>query len=64
MLKPVSLFIISHFRNRPETPRKKDIVKDKNGRVMLEQREITEQDSCPICMEDLLASKEPVTYCR
>ncbi len=32
------------------------------GRVR--QREIAEEDVCPICQEELLAKRQPVTYCR
>jgi len=28
------------------------------------QREISEDDVCPICQEQLLASHQPVTFCR
>ncbi|XP_067942813.1 E3 ubiquitin-protein ligase Zswim2-like [Watersipora subatra] len=55
----------SEIRNRPVTPRQLATApKTHNGRTVLEQREITEEDSCPICMEDLLANRQPVTYCR
>ncbi|XP_071477687.1 E3 ubiquitin-protein ligase Zswim2-like [Diadema antillarum] len=35
-----------------------------DGREILEQREITEEDVCPICQDELLGNREPVTYCR
>jgi E3 ubiquitin-protein ligase ZSWIM2 len=35
---------------------------DNNGQV--EQRPITEIDVCPICQDELLAKKLPVSYCR
>ena len=54
-----------YCRNRPETPRKAAAASNsKDGRPTLQQRDITEEDSCPICMEDLLAKREPVTYCK
>jgi len=28
------------------------------------QREISEDDICPICQEELLANHQPVTFCR
>ena len=30
----------------------------------VKQREITEEDVCPICQEELLEKRLPVTYCR
>nr|XP_006814084.1 PREDICTED: E3 ubiquitin-protein ligase Zswim2-like [Saccoglossus kowalevskii] len=35
-----------------------------DGKLMLEQRPITEDDVCPICQDELLEKHEPVTYCR
>lgn len=35
-----------------------------DGRTVVEQREISEEDVCPICQEELLAKKLPVTYCK
>ncbi|XP_033639641.1 uncharacterized protein LOC117300072 [Asterias rubens] len=35
-----------------------------DGREVLAQREITEDDVCPICQDELLNAREPVTYCR
>ena len=34
------------------------------GRPHLEQREITADDVCPICQDELLKKHEPVTYCK
>ncbi|ESO13036.1 hypothetical protein HELRODRAFT_188076 [Helobdella robusta] len=31
---------------------------------LIEQREITDEDSCPICQEDLLGSPQKITFCR
>ena len=36
--------------------------KDKSGTIP--QREIGQEDVCPICQEELLAKHLPVTYCR
>jgi E3 ubiquitin-protein ligase ZSWIM2 len=30
----------------------------------MEQRPITESDVCPICQDELLTKKLPVSYCR
>ncbi|GFO49719.1 E3 ubiquitin-protein ligase zswim2-like [Plakobranchus ocellatus] len=35
-----------------------------DGKAVVEQREIAEEDVCPICQEELLAKKLPVTYCK
>ena len=35
-----------------------------DGRTVVVQREIAEEDVCPICQEELLAKKLPVTYCK
>ena len=35
-----------------------------DGKETLEQRPITEDDVCPICQDELLGTREPVTYCR
>lgn len=35
-----------------------------NGKEVLPQREITQEDVCPICQDEFLATREPVTYCR
>ena len=35
-----------------------------DGREILQQKEITEEDVCPICQDELLEKREPVTYCR
>ncbi|XP_030836317.1 E3 ubiquitin-protein ligase ZSWIM2 [Strongylocentrotus purpuratus] len=35
-----------------------------DGKEALQQREITEEDVCPICQDELLGNREPVTYCR
>ncbi|XP_063964802.1 E3 ubiquitin-protein ligase ZSWIM2-like [Lytechinus pictus] len=35
-----------------------------DGKEALQQREITEDDVCPICQDELLGNREPVTFCR
>ncbi|KAH9492441.1 E3 ubiquitin-protein ligase Zswim2 [Bulinus truncatus] len=35
-----------------------------DGRTLVEQREIAEGDVCPICQEELLVKKLPVTFCK
>ncbi|XP_014668323.1 PREDICTED: E3 ubiquitin-protein ligase Zswim2-like [Priapulus caudatus] len=35
-----------------------------SGQQILEQRDISQDDVCPICQEKLLAKHVPVTYCR
>lgn len=34
------------------------------GKTMLQQREISEDDVCPICQDELLAKHMPVTFCK
>ena len=35
-----------------------------SGKPLLEQREIGEDDVCPICQEEFLTKRLPVTYCK
>ncbi|XP_019635176.1 PREDICTED: E3 ubiquitin-protein ligase Zswim2-like [Branchiostoma belcheri] len=35
-----------------------------DGRARLQQKPITEEDICPICQEEFLRKREPVTYCK
>ncbi|KAK3108108.1 hypothetical protein FSP39_001414 [Pinctada imbricata] len=35
-----------------------------DGRPVIQQREIGEDDCCPICQDELLAKHLPVTYCK
>eukprot|EP00058_Branchiostoma_floridae_P001819 XP_002587307.1 hypothetical protein BRAFLDRAFT_129526 [Branchiostoma floridae] len=35
-----------------------------DGRTRLQQKPITEEDICPICQEEFLRKREPVTYCK
>jgi hypothetical protein len=35
-----------------------------DGKPVLEQRTIDEEDVCPICQDELLAKRLPVTYCK
>ena len=36
----------------------------KGAEGTVEQRDISEEDVCPICQEELLAKHLPVTYCK
>lgn len=35
-----------------------------DSREKLKQKQIEEQDVCPICQDELLQKPEPVTYCK
>ncbi|CAH1238898.1 ZSWIM2 [Branchiostoma lanceolatum] len=35
-----------------------------DGRTRLQQKPITEEDICPICQEEFLRKRDPVTYCK
>ena len=35
-----------------------------DGREKLKQKEVTEEDVCPICQEEFLEKPEPLTYCK
>jgi len=41
---------------------KQNSAEDASGTVP--QREVSEDDVCPICQEELLAKHQPVTFCR
>ncbi|KAG7466823.1 hypothetical protein MATL_G00146400 [Megalops atlanticus] len=53
-------------RHRPKTPRPADTptppAAEEDGGMR--QKEIEEGDMCPICQEDLMAKRLPVSYCR
>ncbi|XP_036395914.1 E3 ubiquitin-protein ligase ZSWIM2 [Megalops cyprinoides] len=53
-------------RHRPKTPRPADTptppAAEEDGGVR--QKEVEEGDVCPICQEDLMAKRLPVSYCR
>ncbi|XP_071812261.1 uncharacterized protein [Apostichopus japonicus] len=61
-------------RTQQESRQKRNVAKAKiesgsanavgNGKEVLPQREITQEDVCPICQDEFLATREPVTYCR
>ncbi|PIK52664.1 putative E3 ubiquitin-protein ligase Zswim2-like [Apostichopus japonicus] len=61
-------------RTQPDSRQKRNVAKAKiesgsanavsNGKEVLPQREITQEDVCPICQDEFLATREPVTYCR
>ncbi|CAL1533867.1 unnamed protein product [Lymnaea stagnalis] len=50
-------------RVRQAQPSQK-VVETYDGRNIVEQRDIADEDVCPICQEELLAKKLPVTYCK
>ena len=35
-----------------------------DSREKLKQKQIEEQDVCPICQDELLLKPEPITYCK
>ena len=35
-----------------------------DGREKLKQKQVTEEDVCPICQEEFLSKPEPLTYCK
>lgn len=35
-----------------------------DSREKLKQKQIEEQDVCPICQDELLQKPEPITYCK
>lgn len=35
-----------------------------DSREKLKQKQIEEQDMCPICQDELLQKPEPITYCK
>ncbi|XP_055901014.1 E3 ubiquitin-protein ligase Zswim2-like isoform X2 [Biomphalaria glabrata] len=39
-------------------------VQTSDGRAIVEQRDIAPEDVCPICQEELLVKKHPVTFCK
>ncbi|XP_064614555.1 E3 ubiquitin-protein ligase ZSWIM2-like [Liolophura sinensis] len=51
-------------RQRHTPVHKKLITNAADGRTVLEQKEISEEDVCPICQEELLEKKLPVTFCK
>jgi E3 ubiquitin-protein ligase ZSWIM2 len=52
-------------RRTPQRQINKDVaIAMVENRETLEQREISEEDVCPICQDELLAKHEPVTFCK
>jgi E3 ubiquitin-protein ligase ZSWIM2 len=37
---------------------------ESDSREKLSKKEITEDDVCPICQDDLLGQTQPTTYCK
>ena len=50
-------------RTRPAQKQKEEI-KAPDGRSMVQQREIAEEDVCPICQDEFMNKKLPVTFCK
>ena len=42
----------------------KDICSASDSREKLKQKQIEEQDVCPICQDEFLQKPEPITYCK
>lgn len=51
----------NHVKMQKKTSK---VIDSSDGHNIVEQREITEGDVCPICQEDLLTKKQLVTYCK
>lgn len=49
-----------HAFNSRNVPKKNE----SNNPSEIEQRPISEEDVCPICQDELLVKKLPVTHCR
>ncbi|RDD38628.1 E3 ubiquitin-protein ligase Zswim2 [Trichoplax sp. H2] len=53
------------YTNTSSSNKDKKLVNDTDDkRKTIQQREITKEDVCPICQEELLDTSEPVTYCK
>ena len=49
---------------RREEADQTDTKEEVDGKPVIKQREIGEDDVCPICQDELLAKRLPVTYCK
>ena len=49
-------------REQPSVPRQ--IADASGGRPLVAQREIGDDDVCPICQDEFMNKKLPVTYCK
>ena len=45
-------------------PAVEERVQDDAGGDEVKQKELTGNDVCPICQDELLESSEPITYCK
>ena len=43
---------------------RRPISRDSDAREIIPQRDIADDDVCPICQDELLAKRLPVTYCK
>ena len=53
--------------SRSRRGKRKDSEKDaisSDNREKLKQKQIEEEDVCPICQDELLQKPEPLTYCK
>ena len=58
--------ILARQEAQPRQASKREVVSGGGGGDVgtIAQREITAEDVCPICQEELLEKHQPVTYCR
>lgn len=54
----------AQVRNHLAQKKQQQLVDAAGGRSLVEQREISNDDVCPICQDELLEKKLPVTFCR
>jgi len=55
------------YSRSSRTAKKRNSEKDmtaSDSREKLKQKQIEEQDVCPICQDELLQKPEPITYCK
>ena len=43
---------------------RRPLSRDSDAREVIPQRDIADDDVCPICQDELLAKRLPVTYCK
>ncbi|XP_046349991.2 E3 ubiquitin-protein ligase ZSWIM2-like [Haliotis rufescens] len=55
---------MSPRRNQAKKPMSRNATADADGRTAVQQRDIDKEDVCPICQEELLDKRLPVTYCK
>ena len=56
------MFTNTRGNNSQSTSRKTN--EESDSREKLSKKEITEDDVCPICQEDLFGQSQPTTYCK